>query len=103
MSRFCSYLTKLISCLAVFIALTGCSYLGKQEQVQYQTVAANTHHDTASARQKHQEALVLLENAHCPRDYSRAEALLNEALVADVTYGPAHNSLGSLYYSQDKM
>jgi Tfp pilus assembly protein PilF len=36
-------------------------------------------------------------------DPARAEALLREALTADLFYGPAHNNLGVLYLGQDRL
>lgn len=55
--------------------------------------------DLETAKQKHEKALKALEAC----DYSRAEQLLQEALIADVTFGPAHNTLGKIYYDQNKL
>ena len=88
---------------ALVVGLSGCSQLLPQKQAKYQTVSANTRHDTATAEQKHRAALVFLEDAGTRRDFRKAEQLLNEALVADVTYGPAHNSMGTLYFMQNKL
>ena len=45
------------------MGLSGCSQLLPQKQAKYQTVSANTRHDTATAEQKHRAALVFLEDA----------------------------------------
>lgn len=37
------------------------------------------------------------------RDPHEAEALLREALTADIYHGPAHNNLGTLYLAQGKL
>jgi Tfp pilus assembly protein PilF len=88
----------------LFVAsFSGCAHFHRKDIVQYQTVAADSKHDTKTACEKHAKALVLLENGCKPCDLDKAERLLNEALVADVTYGPAHNSLGMLYYQQSKL
>lgn len=90
--------------LAMLIGvMTGCAHFHAKKTVQYQTVAANGKHDTETACEKHAKALPLLKEGCRPCDYAKAERLLNEALVADVTYGPAHNSLGMLYYQQGKL
>ncbi|MCA9234848.1 MAG: hypothetical protein KDA44_05230 [Planctomycetales bacterium] len=71
--------------------------------VEYHTVAATSQGDEETAAAKHAEALVFIEDYRWPKDLVKAELLLNEALVADVGYGPAHNSLGMVYYMQDKL
>lgn len=71
--------------------------------VEYHTVAATSQGDEETAAAKHAEALVFIEDYRWPKDLAKAERLLNEALVADVGYGPAHNSLGMIYYLQDKL
>jgi Tfp pilus assembly protein PilF len=89
--------------LAAACSITGCAHFHRKDIVQYQTVAADSKHDTKTACEKHAKALVFLENGCKPCDFDKAERLLNEALVADVTYGPAHNSLGMLYFQQSKL
>ena len=82
------------------LALSGCAHFRhKDPPVKYQTIAASDRHDTATAKQKHAAALVFIEEGV---HLDKAEQLLNDALVADVTYGPAHNSLGTLYFMQKK-
>jgi tetratricopeptide (TPR) repeat protein len=92
--------------LVTFIACTsGCAALpwSDAKPVKYETVPSSERHDTAGAKKKHAEALALIECADPTKHLNKAEVLLNEALVADVTYGPAHNSLGMVYYLQQKL
>jgi Tfp pilus assembly protein PilF len=93
-------LCTLLLCMAT---ATGCARFFKKPKTEYQTVTANSRHDLCTAKRKHLEALVFLEDVGSDRDLAKAEQLLGEALVADVTYGPAHNSLGMLYYLQNKL
>ena len=63
----------------------------------------------------HEEALKIIGHASDPAlcqceclagklcNLHKAEALLQKALVADVRYGPAHNTLGMLYFYQHKL
>ena len=99
----CANGAAILSGLIIIILASGCANFHQKEALQYQTVAANTKHDTKTACEKHAAAMVFLEAGCKPCNYARAEQLLNEALVADVTYGPAHNSLGMLYYQQGKL
>jgi tetratricopeptide (TPR) repeat protein len=103
-------------------ALSGCAAVPWQEKspAKYETVATNKHRDVRTARTKHAEALAVLDKARkeccllfanldpippgpSEKHLLKAENLLNEALVADVRYGPAHNSLGMVYYLQNKL
>ena len=52
---------------------------------------------TAQAEQLTKEAADLIES-----DPDQAEALLREALAADIFFGPAHNNLGVLYLTRDQ-
>lgn len=87
--------------LLVWLAMAapGCSLWNIDNPVQYETVQADPHRDTDLAVEKHQRAIRLIERDQL----ERAEKLLHEALVADVTFGPAHNNLGKLYYQQHKL
>ncbi len=86
--------------IAACLLLAGCAKIqpGKGP-AKYQTVAATGRHDTKTAERIHQQAVECLQ----PGSMDKAEALLNEALVADSTYGPAHNSLGTVYFNQGKL
>jgi Tfp pilus assembly protein PilF len=54
--------------------------------------------NTTRAEQRNREAADLLAS-----DPARAEALLREALTADLFFGPAHNNLGVVYLGQGKL
>lgn len=54
--------------------------------------------DSAASQRLAQEAVKIVAT-----DPARAEALLREALNADLYNGPAHNNLGALYLSQGKL
>jgi len=84
--------------------LSGCATTlwSKSPPVKYETVATDKRRDNKAAQVKHAEALVLIETG-VPHKLRKAEKLLNEALVADVRYGPAHNSLGMVYYLENKL
>lgn len=111
-------------CTAAVVAVClGCASLNN-EPVKYETVPTSNRHDTKTAKKKHAEALAILDDPtkpcalcglmdptadpavkaeqHKQKHLAKAEELLNQALVADVTYGPAHNSLGMVYFLQEK-
>lgn len=54
--------------------------------------------DTARAQDLNREAADLLRT-----DPGQAEALLRQALTADLFFGPAHNNLGVIYLQQQKL
>ena len=81
----------------VVLCGSGC-HLTDQPMGEYETIQANPHRDTATAMRKNERALKHLESG----DHGKAEELLQEALVADVTFAPAHNNLGHLLYLQRK-
>lgn len=93
----------LSSTIAASVCLSGCASIWhKQEAQRYETVATQGRRDSKEAKAKHAEALVIIEKGN-PDKLHKAENLLNEALVADVRYGPAHNSLGMVYFLQQKL
>ena len=97
------YRWVVVTSLLAVGTFAGCAKFNQGKTAKYQTVVANNRHDTATAQQKHREALAILDTLHHACDYAKVERLLNEALVADVTYGPAHNSMGTLYFMQNKL
>jgi tetratricopeptide (TPR) repeat protein len=54
--------------------------------------------DTSKADALNQQAAALMAD-----DPEKAEALLREALAADLYHGPAHNNLGVLFLQQNKL
>jgi tetratricopeptide (TPR) repeat protein len=108
--------------VALAASLVGCASIPWRDKapLKYETVATSKRRDVKTAQVKHAEALAVLElrTKECcllfadvdqvapgrsEKHLLKAENLLNEALVADVRYGPAHNSLGMVYYLQDKL
>jgi Flp pilus assembly protein TadD len=85
--------------LLMLVVLAGCSRNAAREAGEYQTVARDLRRDTDRARQYNAEAVQLIEDGR----FERAERALKRALAADITYGPAHNNLGKIYYHQNKL
>ena len=84
--------------LLVFCA-SGCAHWRRGEPANYRTVEESPLRDLETAKHKHDKALRALDHGN----YTHAEQLLQEALIADVTFGPAHNTLGKIYYDQCKL
>lgn len=84
--------------LGLSIAFVGCSSFGRKGRLDYRTIKADPHHDTDRAKAENLRAIKFIEKGKL----DKAETALQEALIADVGYGPAHNNLGKLYYSQGK-
>lgn len=91
--------------------LAGCALLHQDQNNAYQTVQTDFRYDTETAIEEHEKALKIIEKHfsdqptylhHFPPDLSKAEEHLQKALEADVSYGPAHNTLGLVYYWQRK-
>jgi len=76
----------------------GCSRWRSRTHLDYRTIQADPNHDSEQARAENQRAIELLEKGKI----DKAEQALRKALIADVTYGPAHNNLGKLYFGQGK-
>jgi Tfp pilus assembly protein PilF len=87
------------------LALSGCSAFRPAPKTHYETVVADAQHDTETAEVEHAKAIDCLSGRTCAGccDPAKAEEHLQKALVADVTYGPAHNTLGMLYLRQRKL
>ena len=80
----------LMTGLAMVVGLLGCASTPRQPS-PYTSLSADAR-DTVEAERLHREASALMGT-----DPERAEALLREALTADLFYGPAHNNLGVLH------
>ncbi len=79
------------------IGLAGCARLGARRAAQYRTTEQVAIGDSL-AKDQHQAAICLMNQGL----YGPAEQRLQEALLTDAGYGPAHNTLGKLYYDQQK-
>jgi Tfp pilus assembly protein PilF len=85
--------------LAVCVMLCGSGcHLTDSSLGTYETIEGNPHRDAQVAIRKNEHALRRMEH----EDFAKAEELLQESLVADVTFAPAHNNLGHLYFLQRK-
>jgi hypothetical protein len=87
------------------LALSGCGTFRETQKTHYETVQADAQHDTQTAEAEHAQAIDYLCGRKCGGacDLIKAEEHLEKALVADVTYGPAHNTMGMLYLRQRKL
>jgi Tfp pilus assembly protein PilF len=65
----------------------------------YQTIAKDPRRDTDQARVFTSKAVLLIDQSK----WSDAESALQKALDADITFGPAHNNLGSVYLHQENL
>jgi Tfp pilus assembly protein PilF len=91
--------------LALGLVGTGCHVFERPQPAHYETVKPDPQHDTKLAEEEHKKSLKLFDSA-CSipcRNWSKAEGHLQKALIADVAYGPAHNTLGMLYLAQRKL
>ena len=61
--------------------------------------AVKPERDTELARKENDHAFKLIQEGH----YEDAEAVLKRAITADVTFGPARNNLGLVYYHQNRL
>lgn len=90
--------------LVLSVPILGCGMMHRVPS-DYQTVAADQQHDTDEAKAENAAAVRIINRRLAGKhaDLAKAEKLLQDALVADVTYGPAHNSLGLVYYLQRQL
>lgn len=107
--------TVQIAAVLLCLSVSGCRLMRHDDVLRYETVAVDPTRDTQAAVLYHERALKIIERAsnpalcHCECvagclcDLHKAEKLLEKALLADVRYGPAHNTLGMLYYYQQKL
>ncbi|MEM9109983.1 MAG: tetratricopeptide repeat protein [Planctomycetota bacterium] len=83
----------------VLPASIGCkTKTNPQAEAQYQTMPQEPAGDTAKALILHEQALTSIDE----KQWEQAEQQLKLALTADITFGPAHNTLGLVYYQQRK-
>ncbi len=65
---------------------------------RYETLPRGQQRDAARAERLNDQAVDAIDAG----ELDRAEQLLKDALTADVTFGPAHNNLGSVYLEQQR-
>ena len=84
---------KRFAILVAMATIAGCASPRSLGPYTPQTESAR---DTVKAQK-------LTQQAAATKDPAKAEALLREALTADLYYGPAHNNLGTVYLKQSKL
>jgi hypothetical protein len=91
--------------MAHMLAMSGCAPWAHETTTNYVTVANETGNDTGKARKLYgtarKEMTKHVRGGKC--DFAKAEERLQHALAADVRFGPAHHSLGVLYFWQNKL
>jgi len=86
--------------LAALISLSACAPSEPNSKIpDYQTIDKDSHHDSETAARQNELALAQFEKG----DLDAAEKTARQALDADVTFGPAHNTLGLIYYRQSHL
>ena len=93
----------LFAIVAFLVTVSGCA--SQRAAGPYSPITAGTR-DTAKATRLNAEAAELLNQATAKNDagaMKMAEALLRDALNADLYYGPAHNNLGVIFLGRDEL
>jgi Flp pilus assembly protein TadD len=80
----------------MFLLAGGCGHTSSPARAGYEATANDHRRNAELAKQKNAEGI---EQLRCAR-YADAERTLKESLEADVTFGPAHNNLGKVYYHE---
>ena len=82
--------------LMLCVATTGCALTDYSDVRNYETISAGPKRDTKKAVQQNERAIAALKRGDFP--LARVEA--DKALIANVDYAPAHNTLGRVLYCQ---
>lgn len=91
--------TRSVIAALMFLTAAGCATTEVVDSPDlYQTRPDGSPGDTGAAEAKNAAAIDLMDAG----EHDGAAQLLREALTADVMYGPAHNSLGRVYYEQGR-
>lgn len=86
-------LTILLMLCTQLIA-SGCAVFRTDDGRKYETVSAGPQRDTPAARKLNGKAIRALEDG----ELENARTYADKALVADVDFAPAHNSLGRVHF-----
>lgn len=89
----------LFSSMLACVLLLGIGCQGNKSDAGYSTIRGDPRRDTERARSENARGISLIEQ----EKWSEAESSLKEALDADVTFGPAHNNLGRVYFQERKL
>ena len=90
--------TVLVFAATLCVMQPGCARFQRSSNLDYQTVDTTSIAKPRLAKRKHEKGICFL----CNGQYALAEQLLQESLIADASYGPAHNTLGKVYFEQRK-
>lgn len=85
-------------CFPLLLLASGCARWNAPT-TEYTTVVTDSGRDESKAIELTEKAAEFLAKGKV----GQAEQTLQTALSADVSYGPAHNNLGTLYYEQGKL
>jgi tetratricopeptide (TPR) repeat protein len=90
---------------AIAVVGLGCAKWQGNPAANYVTIQADSEHDTDLARKDYKAARNYLNKRFRGEacDLVRVEKKLQRALAADVRFGPAHHTLGVLYFWQKKL
>lgn len=89
----------LILVVTISVMALGCRQNVPAVHHSYETIGQDLRRNTDLAKQKNALAIVQIAQGK----YPEAEKLLKDALDADVTYGPAHNNLGKVYFQEHEL
>lgn len=87
-------LQYLITLLLVSLSWSCASTDPKLEEKEYQTLTPPPNRDLVAAKELNEEAILKIKSG----DFEGAELDLKQSLRKDITYGPAHNNLGKVYF-----
>ncbi len=90
---------SIIAGLVLVALMSGCHRFHRPDPPQYQTLPEDLTKDEEHASTLHAKAVRHMDRG----DLDGAEKLLKKALDIDVSFGPAHNTLGKVYYRQHKL
>lgn len=83
---------------AIFTIVPGCAVFKTAEPRSYETVVASPQRDTEEARRRNDRAIKFFKKG----DLKKARFEADQALIANVDYAPAHNTLGRILFRQGK-
>lgn len=83
---------------AIFLCSIGCRPVKYDRSVEYIPVYSTATHGAFAANSRHHHAITALEAGNL----EKAESICKSILAGNSGFGPAHNTLGIVYYQQGK-